>query len=111
MAAFNGTEDGGSISSSGIPRGDTLFSSTYGGNDTVSIFSPSYNVHLGDGDDRLSGGIGGFAYVEAGNDRLNVFLWAGDHAHHRGDGGDTFSPFMAAPVSPTPPLATPGRTA
>ncbi len=92
MAIINGFDIiDDNISSSGIPRGDTLFSSTYGGNDTVSIFSPSYDVHLGDGNDLLSGGIGGFAYGEAGNDGLTAFLWEGAHAHYGGDGDDRFN--------------------
>lgn len=94
MAIINGFDNiDDNISSGGIPRSDTLFSSTYGGNDTVSIFSPSYDVHLGDGNDRLSGGIGGFAYGEAGNDRLDAFLWEGAHAHYGGDGDDSFIAF------------------
>lgn len=94
MAVINGSDNfDDNISSSGIPRSDTLFSSTYGGNDTVSIFSPHYDVHLGDGNDKLSGGIGGFAYGEAGNDLLNAFLWEGTHAHYGGDGDDSFVVF------------------
>ncbi len=44
------------ISSGGIGSGDTLVSSTFGGNDTVSIFSANYDVFLGAGNDVLQGG-------------------------------------------------------
>lgn len=75
MTIINGFDNfDDNISSSGITRNDTLFSSTYGGNDIVNIFSPHYDVHLGDGNDVLAGGIGGMAYGEAGNDRLDAVL-------------------------------------
>lgn len=89
LAVINGTHFGDdNISSGGTPRWDTLFSSTYGGNDSVSVFSCHYEVRLGDGDDYLAGGIGGKAYGGAGDDRLTAFLWEGTHAHFGGDGND-----------------------
>ncbi len=90
---MNGDEFANSISSGGIGSGDTLVSSTYGGNDTVSIFSPSYDVHLGAGDDRIQGGIGGYAYGEDGNDSSQVFLWSGVHTFYGGDGDDRMRAF------------------
>jgi hypothetical protein len=92
LAIINGFDNqDDAISSGGIPRGDTLFSSTFGGNDTVSIFSPQYDVHLGDGNDVLQGGNGGFAYGEAGNDGLTAFIREGTHSHDGGDGDDRFN--------------------
>lgn len=91
MTVLNGTEFDDNISSGGMPSWDTLVSSTYGGNDTVSIFSPHYDVRLGDGDDVLSGGIGGFAYGDAGDDRLSAALWEGTHSHYGGNGNDRLS--------------------
>lgn len=76
------------ISGSGIGSGDTMVSSTFGGNDTILMFSSKYDVHMGDGNDVLSGGTGGFAYGEAGNDKLDAFIWEGTHAHYGGDGDD-----------------------
>lgn len=89
MTVINGTENDDNISSGGLPSSDTLFSSTFGGNDTLSIFSPGYEVNLGEGDDRLSaGGSGGSAYGGNGNDRLSAFLWVDVHSHYGGGGND-----------------------
>lgn len=88
-AILNGSDNfDDNISSSGIGSGDTLVSSTYGGNDYVSIFSPFYDVHLGSGNDTLSGGRGGFAYGEDGSDRLTSFIWESAHSHFGGNGDD-----------------------
>lgn len=92
----HGTVDD-NISSGGTPSWDTLFSSTYGGNDTVSIFSPHYDVHLGDGDDILAGGIGGKAYGDAGNDRLDALLWEGQHFHYGGSDNDRLNIYHGGP--------------
>ena len=92
---FDGVDD--NISSGGMPSWDTLFSSTFGGNDTVSVFSPHYDVHLGEGNDVISGGIGGVAYGEGGNDRMDAFLWQGDHAHYGGEGDDRFNILYGGP--------------
>jgi serralysin len=92
MAIINGF-DNVDDNISGVPRGDTLFSSTYGGNDTVLLISADYEVYLGEGNDRLSGGRSGVVYGEAGNDRLDAFLWEGAHAHYGGEGDDSFLAF------------------
>ena len=88
MAVINGDEFDNRISGFGIGSGDTLFSSTYGGNDTVLMNSSKYDVHLGDGNDVLQGGTGGVAYGEAGSDRMDAFLWEGTHANYGGSGDD-----------------------
>ena len=42
-----------------------------GGNDVVEIFFGTFEVHAGEGDDRVqTGGIGGSAFGEGGNDVL-----------------------------------------
>lgn len=68
-----------------------MVSSTFGGNDTISVFSTHHEAHLCEGNDILQGGIGGEAYGEAGNDRLVAFLWEGTHTHDGGAGDDAFS--------------------
>ena len=51
--------------------GDTLVSSTFGGNDVVSPFQAQFLIHFGEGNDRLNGAYnGGTAWGEAGDDRL-----------------------------------------
>lgn len=91
MAIINGDENDNNISGFGVSRGDTLFSSTYGGNDTVLLSGANYDVYLGDGDDVLKGGTGGVGYGEAGSDGMDAFIGEGTHAHYGGDGDDRLS--------------------
>ena len=88
---FDGVDD--NISSGSLGSGDTLMSSTYGGDDRVSVFSSHYDVRLGAGNDVLQGGIGGQVFGEAGNDRLTAFLWEGVHLHDGGAGDDRLEVF------------------
>ncbi|NBZ86451.1 calcium-binding protein [Stagnihabitans tardus] len=95
MGTINGSAGvDDNISSGGMQSWDTLFSSTFSGDDYVSIFSPHYDIHLGEGNDSVSGGIGGVAFGEAGNDRMDVSFWQGDHAHYGGTGDDRLSVFF-----------------
>ena len=88
LATLNGTENDDNISGFGLRSSDTLFSSTYGGDDAVLLSLAKYDVHLGDGNDVLQGGTGGVGYGEAGSDRMDAFIREGTHAHYGGDGDD-----------------------
>lgn len=71
-------------------NGDTLISSTFGGNDYVGTFQGQYLVHLGAGNDTIQGGSAGTAYGEGGDDTMNIYPGNGLHNQYGGAGNDNF---------------------
>lgn len=89
---FDGVDDVISTPSAG--PGDTLVSSTFGGNDYVSPWSAQYEVRFGDGSDTLDGGRQGTAWGGAGDDRLWISAWQGNHVLYGGNDNDDIGAFL-----------------
>lgn len=90
---FDNVDD--NISTGLAGPGDTLVSSTFGGNDVVSPFQAQFLIHFGEGNDRLNGGYnGGTAWGEAGDDRLWSNAYSGTHNLYGGDGNDDIWPYL-----------------
>jgi serralysin len=93
---IDGFDNFDDVISTSAGGGDTLVSSTYGGNDRITLFSAQFLIHFGEGNDTLSGGPnGGTAYGEGGNDRLWSNAYGGTHNLYGGEGDDDIWPFAA----------------